>query len=70
LWVKEALERYFGYAYLPTSQPDHPDFPTNWDCPDTRLLYRAVFIGSKVRLESRMFTTNLSSQQLRLVNLG
>ena len=30
------------------TQPDHADFPTDWDYPPTQLFYRAVFVGSKV----------------------
>jgi SAM-dependent methyltransferase len=46
-WVLDALRRWFGHAYIARTQPDHPDYPTNWDLLDTRLLYRAVFVGSK-----------------------
>ena len=50
-WVMDMLRRYFGHAYAALAQPDHPDFPTDWTLPEAQLNYRAVFIGSKSRLD-------------------
>jgi len=70
LWMKEMLEHYVGHVYLPRSQPDHPHFPTNWDCPDTSLLYRGVFVASTVPLANSNLSTEIPKQQLRLRHQG
>lgn len=64
-WVKEALERHFGMAYFPLTQPGHPDFPEDWICPETQVLYRAIFIGSKVPLANPRLGTGIPRRQAR-----
>lgn len=51
-WVLDTLRRWFGHGYITRTQPDYPDYQTNWELPDTRLMYRAVFIGSKEPLNN------------------
>jgi SAM-dependent methyltransferase len=63
LWVLNRLRKYFGYGYITKTQPDHTDFPTDWDCPDTNLLYRAVFIGSKSVLSNPMLGEDIPRKQ-------
>ncbi|MDH3414037.1 MAG: class I SAM-dependent methyltransferase, partial [Gammaproteobacteria bacterium] len=70
LWLKEALERYFGHAYFAKTQPAHPDFPTDWDCPLTNLLYRGIFVGSRAPLENPHLTRDIPRQQLALSSAG
>jgi SAM-dependent methyltransferase len=65
LWVMEKLRRYFGHAYLSRTQPDHEDFPIAWDLPETRLLYRAVFVGSKSPLPAATLTPDIPRAQTR-----
>lgn len=65
IWVQNKLRKYFGYAYIPVTQPDHPDFPLNWLCPHTNLLYRSIFVGSKVPLSNESLQTNLPSEQAK-----
>lgn len=50
LWVINAVRMYFGHCYVSRTQPDYPDFIADWLLPETRLLYRAVFVGSKTPL--------------------
>jgi len=47
LWVLNRLRMLFGHAYIPRSQPDHVDFPTDWRQPPIQLMYRSIFIGSR-----------------------
>jgi hypothetical protein len=61
----EKLKRYFGHAYHAKEQPAHPDFPLDWQLPETRLLYRAVFVGSKISLESPALTSEIPNRQAR-----
>lgn len=64
-WIMEKLKEYFGNAYHTATQPDHPDFPLNWDAPETRLLYRAVFVGSRQPVSSATLTTDIPRVQTR-----
>lgn len=64
-WIMEKLKQCFGNAYHTVTQPDHPDFPVNWDMPETRLLYRAVFVGAKQPLASPALTTEMPGLQAR-----
>lgn len=64
-WIMEKLKEYFGNAYHTVVQPNHPDFPTNWDMPETQLIYRAVFVGAKQALASPALTTEIPRQQAR-----
>jgi len=63
VWMRDTLARYFGYAYLAKTQPNHPDFPVDWDRPETRILYRAVFVGSRVALANPNLTDTIPRQQ-------
>ena len=63
LWLKEVLDRYLGHAYFATTQPAHPDFPTDWDCPLTNLLYRGIFVGSRVPLDNPRLTRDIPRRQ-------
>jgi 2-polyprenyl-3-methyl-5-hydroxy-6-metoxy-1,4-benzoquinol methylase len=63
MWVMNRLKKYFGHAYITKTQPDHMDFPIDWDCPDTSLLYRSVFVGSKTPLRNSMLTGEIPRQQ-------
>jgi SAM-dependent methyltransferase len=63
LWVMTRLRRFFGHAYVTRTQPDHPDFPTDWDLPPTQLIYRSVFVGSKVPLGCDQLLAELVQQQ-------
>jgi SAM-dependent methyltransferase len=66
VWVWARLRECFGYAYMARTQPDHADFPTDWDYPPTQLLYRAVFVGSKVPLTLHTLTAEIPRQQPNL----
>ncbi len=64
-WLLARLNKYFGHGYITSSQPDHMDFPIDWDYPMTNLLYRAVFVGSKVALVNDQLWTEQRQQQTR-----
>jgi SAM-dependent methyltransferase len=65
LWVMNQLKKYFGHAYITKTQPDHSDFPSDWVYPDTNLLYRSVFVGSKSPLQNTMLTEDIPQQQTK-----
>ena len=51
LWVLNRLHMLFGHAYIPRTQPDHVDFPSDWKQPPIQLMYRSIFIGSRAPLD-------------------
>jgi SAM-dependent methyltransferase len=63
VWIRNRLRECFGHAYMARTQPDHADFPTDWDYPPTQLLYRAVFVGSKVPLALDTLTEEIPRRQ-------
>jgi hypothetical protein len=65
-WVYEQLGRQFELVYLPTVQPAHPQFPTDWTSETAAPLTRAVFVASRRRLESPLLTTKVLEQQARI----
>jgi SAM-dependent methyltransferase len=66
-WLFEQLKQSFPYVYLPISQPNHPEFPTDWSRPElhTPPLSRAIFIASKTPLKNDQLATGLPSVQER-----
>jgi 2-polyprenyl-3-methyl-5-hydroxy-6-metoxy-1,4-benzoquinol methylase len=62
-WIMQTLTRYFGYAYVTRTQPDYPDFTPDWIIPETRLIYRGVFVGSKSPLSSSELLSELPDRQ-------
>jgi hypothetical protein len=47
LWVLNRLRMLFGHAYIPRTQPDHVDFPSDLKQPPIQLMYRSIFVGSR-----------------------
>ena len=62
-WIMQTLTRYFGHAYITRTQPDYPDFTPDWIIPETRLIYRGVFVGSKYPLASPELLSELPDRQ-------
>jgi SAM-dependent methyltransferase len=67
-WVLNRLMRYWGNGYVSVTQPDHPDFPTDWTVAPARPLTRAVFAGSKTPLANAELTAGIPSRQERYVS--
>jgi 2-polyprenyl-3-methyl-5-hydroxy-6-metoxy-1,4-benzoquinol methylase len=62
-WIMQTLTRYFGHAYVTRTQPDYPDFTSDWLIPETRLIYRGVFVGSKYPLSRSELLSELPDRQ-------
>ena len=62
-WIMQKLRQYFGHAYVSRTQPDYADFTPDWIIPDTRLIYRAVFVGSKQALALPELLSELPDHQ-------
>ena len=59
-WVFNQLQAHFPYVYVPTTQPNHEQFPLNWADPlDHAGLTRAIFIGSRQSLANELLSTTL-----------
>ncbi|GFE57773.1 bifunctional 2-polyprenyl-6-hydroxyphenol methylase/3-demethylubiquinol 3-O-methyltransferase UbiG [Geobacter sp. AOG1] len=66
-WIFKELQELFEYVYLPTTQPNHEEFPLDWTNPDEHKasLQRAIFIASRERLENEKLKPSLLLKQIR-----
>jgi SAM-dependent methyltransferase len=66
-WVYANLKKHFEFVYMPTTQPNHEQFPINWSAPDahTSRLSRAIFIGSRTMLNNPLLVTEVPTRQSR-----
>jgi SAM-dependent methyltransferase len=65
-WLFTELKKHFEYVYIPRTQPNHPEFPLDWESPESHQgLSRAIFIGSRERIENEMLSTELLMKQVR-----
>ncbi len=62
-WIMSALKRFYGYAYVSKTQPNHIDFDTDWVIPSKKLNHRAVFLGSKIPLSNASLSDRLIDHQ-------
>jgi tRNA (mo5U34)-methyltransferase len=65
-WILDALKKVFPHVYVPTTQPNHEEFPVDWTRPGPGgLLTRAVFVASRQPLSSTFLTDFLLDHQSR-----
>ncbi|HEX7787301.1 MAG TPA: methyltransferase domain-containing protein, partial [Methylomirabilota bacterium] len=65
-WLFEALKSAFPYVYVPSTQPNHEEFPLDWTRPGPAgLLTRAVFVASRQPLSSVLLKESLPAHQTR-----
>jgi FkbM family methyltransferase len=66
-WVFHQLKRYLPHVYVPLTQPDHEEFPTDWQRPNlhTAPLARSIFIASQVPLKNHLLVEQLPLNQIR-----
>jgi len=64
-WIFQRLQQNFPHVYVPTTQPNHPDFPIDWTVPPERKLTRAVFVASRTPLANPQLSTELLTIQRR-----
>ena len=66
-WIFQQLGDCFPFVYHTRTQPNHPEFPIDWnDLGNAPPLIRAVFVGSKERLDRPSLSPTLLDQQQRL----
>ena len=47
-WVFNRLREHFAHCYVPSLQPAHEEFPTDWTVPNPNAaLSRAIFVASR-----------------------
>ncbi len=66
-WIFKKLQGLFPYVYLPITQPNHEEFPIEWNAPEKHMasLQRSIFIASREKLNNEMLTTSLIREQRR-----
>lgn len=64
-WLFNTLKKNFEHVYVPLTQPEHPQFPKNWDevKPDNTHT-RVVFIASHHKIVSDKLIDNLIQKHL------
>ncbi len=66
-WVYNRLKKLFKYVYIPITQPNHEEFPIDWNSPDKHKgnSQSAIFIASREKIENELLTQSLIKKQLR-----
>lgn len=66
-WVYNQLHHWFRFVYMPTTQPHHEEFPTDWSCepPPSNQLTRSIFIASKQELYNPQLVQGILMKQFR-----
>jgi hypothetical protein len=63
LWVLNRLKSLFGHGYIPRSQPDHVDFPSDWIHTPIQTMHRSIFVGSRTPLALATLVDNVPATQ-------
>jgi hypothetical protein len=66
-WLWDALRKLYPHVYVPRTQPNHEEFPTNWSAPEEHgaKLQRAIFIASLDPIRNEMLVPELLMRQTR-----
>ncbi len=66
-WIYNKLKELFEHVYVPTTQPNHGEYPLGWDTPEvhTAALQRAIFIASRYPIMSEILRASLPVKQVR-----
>jgi SAM-dependent methyltransferase len=65
-WVFHALKERFKHVYVPTTQPNHEEFPTDWTTgQQAHPFTRAVFVASRQPIVNDMLGAELLDHQIR-----
>jgi len=65
-WLWKALQTLFRYVYCCRHQPDHPEFPLNWEADgigNSAGLTRMIFLCSNEPINSELITESLPLRQ-------
>ena len=64
-WIMAQLRKHFAHVYVPTTQPNHLEYPIDWDAEPTTRLTRATFVASRQPLDNPLLTKSLPMRQSR-----
>lgn len=66
-WIYNQLKHYFEFVYMPITQPNHEEFPLNWEQypKNNGTLTRSVFIASRQKLENILLIEEIPMTQRR-----
>lgn len=67
IWLFEKLQELFEYVYIPKTQPNHEQFPIDWNSPEKHkdIFSRAIFVCSNEKINNDLLSRSLLSQQIR-----
>jgi SAM-dependent methyltransferase len=63
LWILNRLKSLLGYGYIPRTQPDHVDFPSDWIHTPIQTMHRSIFVGSRTPLALPTLSDSVPSEQ-------
>lgn len=67
-WIFSYLQKHFEYVYIPKTQPNHKEFPLDWNHPEKHQgLSRSIFIASRTHLDNQILTNELIQHQSRQI---
>lgn len=58
-YMLSVLEGHFRYVYCPTTQPNHYQFPLDWEKASLAPLTRAIFVCSRKTLHNPLLVKGL-----------
>lgn len=65
-WIFSRLKELFEFVYMPSTQPNHEEFPLDWTDPSSGgKLSRAVFIASRKRVDNPLLLEDIPMKQRR-----
>jgi SAM-dependent methyltransferase len=62
-WILDRLNQYWGHGYITVTQPNHAEFPTDWN-KSTNLNTRAIFVGSRMPLINPSLSQQVTQTQV------
>lgn len=67
-WVYNQLRLHYEFVYIPATQPDHNEFPLDWNLPEDKQKKtnggpRAVFIASRQKFENDLLLNEIPMRQ-------
>ena len=63
LWVLNRLKELLGHGYIPRTQPDHVDFPSDWVHAPIQTMHRSIFVGSRTPLDLPSLSPSVPGSQ-------
>jgi hypothetical protein len=65
-WVVDELRKHFAHVYIPTTQPNHAEFPLDWapGAPEV-VSSRSIFIASRQPIANPLLSSDIPVRQER-----